>query len=124
MQKLAKAPLVALTAMVGGLLGLVACSAGSGLDYATYTTTGTGAGAMAQLTGEIRDEGGCLTIVDEEGMTHVPIFASNDPRPQALQDGEHVEFGGGYSDTFTQEHDVPDSCSALLHPIFTVSEEF
>lgn len=124
MQKLAKAPLVVLAAVAGGLLYLTACSGGSGLDYATYPATGTGAGAMAQLNGEVREEGGCLTIVDEEGMTYVPAFASNDPRPQALQDSEHVELGGGYSDTFTQEHEVPDSCSQLSYPVFTVSEEF
>lgn len=61
------------------ILAVTACSGGGGLDYVIYPGTGPGSGDAAQLQGEVRGEGVCLTVVNAEGEVFIPAFSSEDP---------------------------------------------
>lgn len=111
-------------AAAGALILATTACAGSGMEYATYSGSGAGPGDAAQLVGEVRNDGGCLTVVTDAGEVIIPIFASDDPRASDLRDGQQVELMGGASSDFGESHDVPDVCASLSYGAFTVTADY
>lgn len=108
-------PVPHVLAAVAGLLVLAACTA-TPPNVATYESDGSGEDAL--MSGTLRVDDACVTLVGEDGTVTVPVF----PRGQVAldgtdlelaghtwADGERIELGGGEG-TSAEPFTVPEGC--------------
>lgn len=109
------------TLVLLGVSAMTGCGVAGSVrdDVATYSRTGPG-GDAALLHGELRDQGGCVVVVDEFGATWVPVFPddvawtgdSAEVGGEQLRIGTDVDLGGGEATARDQDWRVPADCPA------------
>lgn len=93
----------------------------SGLHVVRSSDGERGVGDAAQLQGTVAAFDDCLVILksdedpaqaepDEETVT-VPVFDTEDSRPDKLEIGDDVDFGGGSPPGEPEDVDMPKECS-------------
>ncbi|MFT3888360.1 MAG: hypothetical protein QM713_09405 [Arachnia sp.] len=99
--------------------------------FASYPSASFGTGDGALLEGRLVSVGGCLAVAPDHGPLTLPIL----PTPAsawsaqdhtltvgstAVRAGDHVQWGGGFSDEPPADATVPDACQGLALAFFRV----